>query len=166
MKVSFDFNRDDIWNYGKHVTFNIAKFKRRLVLNIVMVPIFVIAVGYLKNFTITNYIVYSGGFSALYIYVLFSVLKGKMVKANSGKEGPLGKHIVEINEDGIKEQLPDREVAHSWNEVTIVSEDKKYVYVQWSPTGAHVMPKRAFSNEDAANKFLTKCNEYWNKAKK
>lgn len=160
MEVNFDFNKEDIWNYGKHVTFNMVRFKMRMIVNILMVPLLVIIVGTIKQFTLLEYLIYIIAFTALYIYVLSSVLKSKMIKANSGKGGPLGLHHVVIGEDGISEKLPERESHHNWSEIQKVTEDKKYIYILWNITSAHVIPKRAFSEPGEAIHFIGKVREY------
>lgn len=163
MKITFDFNKDDIWSYGKHITFNLAKFKRRLILNVAMVPIFVIAIGYTRKFSLPEYILYIVGFSLLYVYVLNSVLRNKMIKINSGKGGPLGEHTVEIDASGITEKLPDKQSTHSWNEIIKIEEDKKYIYIQWSETSAHAIPKRAFKTMEDATAFYNAALNNWKK---
>lgn len=165
MKITFDFNKEDIWNYGKHITFNIPKFKRRMIINIFMVPILVIVVGYIRKISIPEYIFYVGGFSLLYVYVLNSVLKSKMIKINSDKGGPLGEHTIELSNDAIIEKLPERESIHNWNEIIKIDEDKKYYYIQWNETSAHVIPKRVFPNLEEAAAFYNVVKGNWNNSK-
>lgn len=161
MKVAFEFTKDDIWSYGKHVTFSLPKFKRRMAINILMVPLLVCAIGYTMRFTIASYISYGILLTFFYILVLFSVLKGKVVKANSGKYGPMGKHTLEIGLNGVKENLPEREENHSWNDIKKVEQDKKYIYMYWDNMAAHVVPKRVFTKEaDTAFFFSTVMNHF------
>lgn len=163
MKVTFDFTRDDIWSYGKHATFRMPKFRRKFIINILMVPILVCAVGFTMKFNLMKYLTYGIGLTLFYIYVLNSVLKGKVVKANSGKGGPLGKHTVDMAINGIRETLPDREEYHSWDDIKNVMEDKKNIYIYWSEIAAHVIPKRAFSKKEDGEFFFTTAMNHWNK---
>ena len=165
MKVTFDFTRDDIWNYGKNATFSVPKFRRKFIINVMTVPILVCAVGYTMGFNLGQYIAYGIGLTLFYIYVLKSVLKGKVVKANSGKGGPLGKHAVDVGINGIRENLPDREEYHSWIDIKKVMEDKKYIYIYWSSIAAHVIPKRAFSKKEDGEFFFTTVMNHWEKTK-
>lgn len=165
MKVTYDFTKDDIWNYGKHVTFSMPKFRRRMATNILMVPLLVSAIGYTMKFTIASYITYGIGFTLFYVFVLVAVLKGKVVKSNSGPGGLYGKHSIDIGVNGIKESLPEREENHSWNEIQKVVEDKKYIYIHWSEAGAHVVPKRAFSKPEHAKFFFTTALNHFEKVK-
>jgi len=153
LKVSYDFTRDDLWKYGKHVTLTIPKFRRKIIVNVLMIPILVCAFGYTRNFSVGAYISYGVGLTAAYLYVLNAVLKGKFVKANSGKDGPLGKHTVDIGINGITENYPSREISHSWKEIQKVLQDKKYIYVHWSDNAAHSVPKRAFQKSEDAEFF-------------
>ena len=165
MKVSFEFTKNDVWNYGKHMTFSLPKFRRRMIINILMVPLLVCAIGYTMKFTIASYLTYGIGLTAFYVYVLFSVLKGKVIKANSAKDGPIGKHTIELTLDGIKETLPEREEKHFWNDIEKVEQDKKYIYIQWSSLAAHVIPKSAFSKESDETFFYTTAMNHFEKAK-
>lgn len=164
MKVSYDFTKDDIWNYGKHVTFSMPKFRRRMIINIVSVPLVVCLIGFTMKFSITSFILYSIGLTAVYVYILFAVLKGKVVRANSRKGGLLGKHTIDIGINGIKEILVEREENHSWNDIKKIVEDKKYIYIHWSDIAAYTVPKRAFSKEEEAKFFFTTAMNHLNKA--
>jgi hypothetical protein len=165
LKVSFDFTKDDIWNYGKHITFKMPKFRSRFILNVLMVPVVVCAIGYVLNFTIPSYILYGVSLTFFYIYVLNGVLKGKVVKLNSGEGGPLGTHIIEIGVNGIKENLPNREENHSWGDITKIVQDKKYFYFHSGELSAHVIPKRVFENDEESKLFVTTAMDYFNKVK-
>lgn len=165
MKVTFDFNKDDIWNYGKQVTFSMPKFKRRMVINVLMIPILVCAVGFTMGFNIGEYILYGVGLTVFYVYVLIAILKGKVVKANSRKGGIYGKHTIDMGINGIKENLPEREENHSWNDITKVVQNKKYIFIHWSDTAAHVVPKRAFSKQEDVEFFYTTALNHLEKVK-
>jgi hypothetical protein len=166
LNISFDFTKEDIWNYGKHITFNIPKFKRRFILNILMVPIVICTLGYTMNFTIPLFILYGIGLTFLYIFILYGVLKSKIIKLNSGEGGPLGKHIAEIGVNGIKENIHGREENHSWADITKIIQDKKYFYFHWSEISAHVIPKRAFENDEELKSFFSIVSDYFSKEKK
>ena len=164
MEVSFDFTKEDIWNYGKHITLNIPKFKRRFIVNILMVPVVICAIGYTMNFTIPLYILCGIGFTFVYVYILNVVLKSKIIKLNSGEGGPLGKHVIEIGVNGIKDSLESREENHSWEDITKIIQDKKYFYFHWSEISAHVIPKRAFEKDEELKLFFSSVMDYFNKA--
>jgi hypothetical protein len=166
LKVSYEFTRDDLWKYGKHVTLSIPKFRRKIIFNVLMIPILVCAFGYTRKFSIGTYISYGLGLTAAYIYVLNAVLKGKFVKANSGKEGPLGKHTIDIGINGVKENYPTREDSHSWREITKVVQDKKYIYIHWSDNAAHSIPKRAFTKTEDAEFFYNAAIKHLNSVEK
>lgn len=166
MKVSFDFKKDDVWNYGKHVTFSMPKFRRKMIINIVMVPILVCAIGYTKGFTLAGYLIYGGGLTVFYVFILFSILKGKVIKSNSGKGGPLCKHTVDLTINGVRETIQDREENHYWSEIQKVVEDKKYIYIHWSEIAAHVIPKKAFLKDGEAEFFFTTAMNHYNSASK
>jgi hypothetical protein len=165
LNVSFDFTKDDIWNYGKHITFNLPRFRRRFILNVLMVPVVVCSIGYAMKFTIPSYILYGVGLTFFYIYVLNGVLKGKIIKLNSGDGGPLGKHIIEIGIDGIKEDIQGREEKHSWEDITKIAQDKKYLYFHRGEISAQVIPKRAFETDEELKLFLSTAMDYFNKVK-
>lgn len=165
LKISFDFTKEDIWNYGKHITFNLPKFRRKFILNVIMVPVAVCAVGYAMNFTIPSYILYGVSLTLFYIYVLNGVLRGKIIKLNSGKGGLLGKHIVEIGDDGITENFPDREENHSWSDITKLVQNKKYFYFHRGEMSASVIPKKAFEEDEEFKQFVSTATDYFNRAK-
>jgi hypothetical protein len=131
-----------------------------------MVPVAVCAVGYAMKFTIPSYILYGVGLTFFYIYVLNGVLKSKIIKLNAGERGPLGKHIIEIGINGIKENIKDREENHSWEDITKIVQDKKYLYFHSSETSAHVIPKRAFEKEEELKLFFSTAMDYFTKIKK
>jgi hypothetical protein len=165
LNISFNFTKEDIWNYGKYITFKIPKFKRRFILNILMVPIVICTLGYTMNFTIPLFILYGVGLTFLYIFILYGVLKSKIIKLNSGEGGLLGKHIVEVGVNGIKENIKDREENHSWADITKIIQDKKNIYLHWSEISAHVIPKRAFEKDEELKLFFSIASDYFNEDK-
>lgn len=164
MKVSYDFAMDDIWGYGKHVTYSLPKFRRKLVINVMLIPIMVCLVGFAMKFKPSSYLFYGVVLTVLYVFVLNAVLKAKVVRSNSGKGGLLGRHTIDLGLSGIKETLPDREESHSWNEIIKIDENKKYIFIHWSEMACFVIPKKAFPKEEDAKFFLTTAMKHFESA--
>jgi hypothetical protein len=161
LKILYDFNKDDIWNYAKHIILGIPKFRQRLFLNVSLVPILIGAVGYLKGFTMKSYLIYGVGLAVIYLSTLYTIFKIKVIESNSVKGGLLGTHSLEITINGIMEALPVRELYHSWSDIVKIIQDKKNIYIHWSLSEAHVVPKRAFSNIEDAMLFYQTTQKFW-----
>jgi hypothetical protein len=68
--------------------------------------------------------------------------------------GNLGVHRVTLDDDGVLERTVVGETRTAWRGVHRVEEDERYIYVYTQPTGAHVIPRRAFADPVAADAFF------------
>ena len=69
-------------------------------------------------------------------------------------DGHLGRHMIELNETGLKEVTDVNESIHNWKSVQRFVDWKSYLLIYISPTNAHIIPKRAFASEADARTFL------------
>jgi hypothetical protein len=74
--------------------------------------------------------------------------------AEGHAKGLLGWHEISIGADGVHEQTEHNESHQSWSAVERVVEDDKYIFIYIQPLAAHVIPKTAFDNPDAAGAFV------------
>jgi hypothetical protein len=81
---------------------------------------------------------------------------------DSGKiKGVLGKHTIEISEQGIQETTEVNQSFFTWTGIYSIEYNNSYIYVFTGPTSAYVIPKSSFSNEEGATNlysFMSDCH--------
>lgn len=163
MKITYDIKKDDVWAYGRHMTFSMNSFRMKFLLNIAVVPISVIAIGLFDKLNLKSVLAYGLGFTAIYIFVLYSVLKYKFVKNNAVKDGPLGRHSLELGLKSVKELYGSHEISHPWSEIIKVEDRKKHIYLYWNSNSAFLIPKSAFKSTEEQERFMSTINNFMNK---
>jgi YcxB-like protein len=78
----------------------------------------------------------------------------RLVDEEKPGRGQLGKHRVVVTQDGVVESTAVGESRTSWAGVNRVDQDPDYIYIYTSAAAAHVVPKRAFSDREAAEAFF------------
>lgn len=166
MKITYDIKKDDVWSYGRHITFNMKSFRRKFIFNIAVVPISVIVIGLFEKLNLKSVLLYGAGFTVVYVFVLYSVLKFKFVKNNAGKNGPLGRHSLELGLKSIKEIYGSHEISHPWAEIIKVEDLKKHIYLYWDSTSAFLIPKSAFKSGEEQERFMSTVKNFMQKKEK
>ena len=67
--------------------------------------------------------------------------------------GLLGRHRLVLSDEGLAESTTVGESRTSWAGVDRVEQNPDYIYIYTSLVGAHVIPKRAFSDGQEAERF-------------
>jgi hypothetical protein len=162
MKVLFELNKEDMWIFGKYITFRSSKFKFRLIKNIILFGIIIFLYGVFSKFSLNSLIISEFLLIFGYVYMQYIVLKLKTLRVYSKKGAYIGKHALEMDENGIKEQLPVGEDFHEWSKYIEMMQTKKYIYVFWEANVGNIVPKRAFASQNELDSF---CNMVENRVK-
>jgi hypothetical protein len=158
----FDLNKDDMWIFGKYITLRSMKFKFKLIKNILLFGIIMLLYGIFSKFNLATLIISELVLLFGYVYMQYAIIKLKVQKAYSKKGEYIGSHTLEIDENGIREQLPVGEDFHEWSRYTEIIQNKKYIYTFWEVNVGNVIPKRAFASQSELDSF---CNIVENKIK-
>jgi YcxB-like protein len=67
--------------------------------------------------------------------------------------GQLGRHRLALTDTGVVESTAVNESRTSWAGVDRVEQNADYIFIYISPAAAHVIPKRAFPDPQAAEAF-------------
>ncbi|MCB1592117.1 MAG: YcxB family protein [Alphaproteobacteria bacterium] len=67
--------------------------------------------------------------------------------------------------DCIQELTSRSETLYKWSAVKGVDQDRNHIFIFLGPSLAYIVPKRAFADEAAFERFYQKCLEYFNAAK-
>jgi hypothetical protein len=77
----------------------------------------------------------------------------QLLKDEKPGKGLLGRHRIVLSQDGLMESTPVGESRTSWAGVDRIEQDPHNIYIYTSLAAAHVIPKRAFSDPQAADAF-------------
>ena len=77
----------------------------------------------------------------------------KLLREGANK-GSLGMHTLTFGQRGVTEISTVSEATWTWESFERIAEDKKHVYVYLGAVSAHVIPKRAFRDEQHMRAFL------------
>lgn len=114
------------------------------------------------------------GFVACSFFLLFMCVVGRRRQVSATVKNMLatGENIlllswrkVLVNNDFIEEKSEFSKYEVSWSGVERVEKVKDYVFIYISSMSAFLIPKRAFADEAAFERFYQTCLEYWNAAK-
>ena len=79
-------------------------------------------------------------------------IRGPMKELVPNK-GQLGRHKVVLNEGELIESTAVGESRILWAGVDRVEQNQEYIFIYTQPHAAHIIPKRAFNNAQAAESF-------------
>ena len=83
-----------------------------------------------------------------------------------GKDNGLtGRHQLIIDEHKVVEITSVNEAHHQWKGMDRVEENEQHIYIFIMPQAAHIIPKRAFVDEQQAAQFLATAKELLARAK-
>jgi hypothetical protein len=74
----------------------------------------------------------------------------EFVRREKPGKGQLGRHTIALHEDGVVETTATGEMRTMWAGVDRVEDDDTYIFLYTAAAMAHVIPKRAFSGDGAA----------------
>lgn len=166
MEVEYELTRDDLYAFQWRAVFESARGRRarRLVylgwLLAIVLYAFVPAIGphgiTLSRVSLTFIVT-----SLLIVYLLQWILDHWLVRRTIRQlladerpdRGQLGRHRLMLDEDGLTENTAVGESRTRWAGVDRVEQSRDYIYIYTSPAAAHVVPKRAFANPEAADAF-------------
>ena len=77
----------------------------------------------------------------------------RLLREEKPDRGQLGRHRLVLSEEGLAESTAVGESRTSWAGVDRVEQNPDYIYIYTSVAGAHVIPKRAFSDGQEAERF-------------
>lgn len=158
MEVEIDINKKDHWNFNKYVIFNVPRQKRSFILNMLCGPLFSYIAICILTLSFYSFII---GTVILDLYIFYSY-KMRVMSQLKYTKGILGKHIIEINENGIKETTEIDEGFAKWRGgIDGIKQDKNNVYIFLDTFRAHIIPKRSFASEAETNQFYNKALIYW-----
>jgi hypothetical protein len=100
------------------------------------------------------YIIKSSFWGALVTTIIVYILCQILTLLSLGKKsGILGKHCYEVKKDGLLEITDVNESLHKWNGIKAVKKNNSYILVQINEYLFHLIPKRAFDDEQGYNEF-------------
>jgi len=98
---------------------------------------------------------------ALMVKPVESIIRRQaLVVMRKRSKGILGEHKIFIAEDFLIESTPVSETHLSWDGVERVCQDEHYISIMISDYQGHIIPKRAFVNDDVANQFYEKASKF------
>ncbi|PAB61076.1 YcxB family protein [Anaeromicrobium sediminis] len=153
MKITYDTTKEDYWNFNKYVKYNNFRTKMTIILAIILVPITIyISLGAITNSKIYSLVCAVISFGIIY-YIMVHGTRKRAFKFAEDEGGILGKHTIEVSEEGITEKTYYCSRFHIWNSVKNIEMTEEYIFIFLSEIQAYPIPKRAFKTENEAVKF-------------
>lgn len=93
------------------------------------------------------------------LFLIINVLNAvTMVRHSSGVIGP---HEMRLSPEGLRDTTPLTDSLTRWPGVFRITRRGDYLTIWTSPFMAHVVPKRAFADEDSFEAFERQARVYW-----
>jgi hypothetical protein len=161
MEISFFVNKEDYWQFNKHVVMNNMKYKRRLLISIILLPIFMSIIFMLVKLP-TWYSWTAGVVLGLGLHwYSYHRFKRKVLSLVDDKPGFLGEHTIVLSNEGVIESTSVNTGVHSWEGIRGIEQNEGYIYIFINQTMAHIIPKRYFDNFELATNFLQEAQDRW-----
>jgi len=148
MKIEYDVTLDDLIHFNTH-HFNHSPAMRRMVSNtrLILVVVVMTVMTVFSHETGKWQIFMPVGvvFSTIYAFRInylmtkrVAKMAGKVLDKNASRE-MLGRHVLELHDDGVFVKGAFSEGKTLWSGLTEVAEDAGYVYIYIGPVKAHVI---------------------------
>jgi hypothetical protein len=161
MEISFNIDKEDYWQFNKHVIMNNLKYKRRFLISLIILPIMMSIIFLLIKlptwYSWTAGIVLGLGLH-WYSYKRF---KSRVLSLVDDKPGLLGEHTIKLSDEGITESTSVNEGIYNWDGIRSIEQNERYIFIFLNQTMAHIIPKRAFVDPESASLFLQEVQSRW-----
>ena len=157
MKVTFELNRNDIWNFNKYSYTHIPSARNPIIILFLAGSLYLLlrleAPLIIKIITIIIY-------WAVMIFLLIAFLKLQTTLSFDSKPGILGEHTIEISPECLFEMTSVNESKHYWNGIRNIYSNDSYIFIFINKSVAHIIPKRAFNSSFESKEFLGLAYKY------
>ena len=104
----------------------------------------------------------AAGFAGFVTMFLISLVF--IVLTSSQENGVLGKHTYWLTEEGLHERTAANEGLQRWQGFQAVVKSNDFIILRINSYLVHVIPRRAFTSEQAFELFWSKASDYWQAA--
>ncbi len=157
MEITFDLTREDYIEYYFYVNHKKGKLAMFNTVFMSIVLIFVLIFINHNGFDIVRSLLVI--LLAATLFLLISRIGITLALTNNGSM--ISEHFVSIDQHGLKEKIRNRTTIIEWGGVRDVIDYKHSIYFLFDNGDASIVPKRAFSNPEAALKFLRLATTNW-----
>ncbi len=165
MNVTVDITRIDYWEFNKFAMTTIPKYRTNFIINIIAIPVSSFVILLLMKLPFYYVLVSSVILGIISDMLLIYFMKKSIMKIPDGREGFLGKHVIEIRSDGLSETTSVNEGLHLWKGIRSIHQNEKYIFIFIDNLMAHIIPKRSFSSLKDAEDFYNLAIKYWEENK-
>jgi len=161
LEISFCIEKEDYWQFNKHVVLNNMNYKRLIIISVIILPIFMSIIFMMMKlppwYSWTAGIVLGLGLN-WYSYKRF---KSRVLSLVDNKPGLLGEHTIILSDEGIIESTSVNKGVNSWEGIRGVEQNEGYIFIFLNQMMAHIIPKRAFVNPEIADHFFEEAQNRW-----
>jgi hypothetical protein len=166
MKVKVNINRKDFWKANKYAMLNLPVLRVVFILLLLVIPVYAFITFNSQRDTsglsLGGVLILSLLWGLFFFFVIYVFGKMFIMLYPINKPGVFGEHIIEINEDGVRETTSVNETTLTWDGVYVVKQNKAYIFIFINNMAAHIIPKRSFDSIAEAEKFYHTAAGFWN----
>jgi hypothetical protein len=161
MEISFNIEKEDYWQFNKHVVMNNMKYKRQFLISLIILPIMMSIIFMLLKFP-TWYSWTAGILLGLSLHwYSYKRFKSRVLSLVDDKPGLLGEHTIILSDEEMIESTSVNKSVNSWDGIRGIEQNEGYIFIFVNQTMAHIIPKRAFVHLEAASHFLQEAQNRW-----
>lgn len=162
MEISFYIDKEDYWQFNKHVVMNNMKYKRRFLVSLIILPIMMMSIIFLLMKLPTWYSWTAGILLGLGLHwYSYKRFKSRVLSLVDDKPGLLGEHTILLSDEGIIERTSVNEGVNNWGGIRGIEQNEGYIFIFLNQTMAHIIPKRAFVDSESESLFLQETQSRW-----
>ncbi|HSE31888.1 MAG TPA: YcxB family protein [Pyrinomonadaceae bacterium] len=171
MQIDYDLTAEDAAAFSVYNFRTSPRFKRRLRISQAMgvFATLIIAVVW-PNWTIIDRLIFTVLLFLLFVfgyplYYRWAIRRNALKTYSAAKsKSVLGEYTVIIESAGLTEKGSVSESKVAWSGVEKIENDNQYIYIFTSPLQAHVIPKRAFRNNEESQTFLETAKRFFSQS--
>lgn len=161
MKIKFELDSRDIWNFNKYSIFHISYIRNMYIFLMILIVAFPIIHGLMIGDSLLVIIIKCITYLLIWCGVLYIGIRWLAKASTDSKAGIMGKHEIEIYPDHLIERTSVNNTSFTWEGIRTIQANKEYILIFVNKSAAHIIPKRAFQSIEEAELFFITAMKYW-----
>ncbi|MEF9951374.1 MAG: YcxB family protein [Clostridium sp.] len=164
MKIKYDITKDDYIKFNLYHLESSPNVKKEIIIHRLVIPLLLVGLS-AAFYVLLGMPMYIGVPLFVGIGILWSIFYPKFYRKNALKNvskmidnglqsSGVSKNTINVLDEGIHSSSRAGQTINRWDEVKKVHETDEHIFIYVTEKIAHVVPKRAFENEEQEKEFI------------
>lgn len=164
MKIKYDITKDDYIKFNLYHLESSPSVKKELIIHRFIIPLLLVGLS-AAFYVLTGLPLYIGLPLFIGIGIVWAIYYPKFYKKNALKNvskmvdsgfqsSGVSKNTINVLDEGIHSSSRAGQSINRWDEVKKIHQTDEHIFIYVTDKIAHVIPKRAFANEEEEKEFM------------